>query len=352
MSEAPLIVTVGGFLGAGKTSLILAAARQLSTQGVATAAILNDQAGALVDTQWVREQDMDAEQVTGGCFCCRFGDLAQAAERLREHGPEVIFAEPVGSCTDISATVLQPLKAEYAGVFRLAPFTVLVDPARAARLLAPDADPDLAYLFSKQLEEADIVCLTKADLALPVPELPAPAHFRLSARTGEGVAEWLREALAGTTIGGQKLLEIDYERYARAEAALGWLNCEGDFLADPPLPPAAVIGPVIDQLGEWLAEAGIEIAHLKVIDHAESGYLKAAVCRAGQEPDVEGDLAASPSAWHQVRLNLRAEADPDVLQQVVTAAMDRLRGSWRGRRIESFRPAPPQPVHRFREVAG
>jgi G3E family GTPase len=43
---------------------------------------------------------------------------------------------------------------------------VLVDPARATALLSPDADPDLAFLFEKQLQEADLVCMSKADLFL------------------------------------------------------------------------------------------------------------------------------------------------------------------------------------------
>ena len=56
-----------------------------------------------------------------------FRNLVDAAERLRAHSPDVIFAEAVGSCTDISATTLQPLKLYYRRQFRLAPYTVLVD---------------------------------------------------------------------------------------------------------------------------------------------------------------------------------------------------------------------------------
>jgi G3E family GTPase len=105
-----MIVPLGGFLGAGKTSLILAASRFLERRGIRSAAILNDQGSELVDTHWVRSQGMQADQVVGGCFCCLFSDLIDAAERLRAYSPEVIFAEAVGSCTDISATTLQPLK--------------------------------------------------------------------------------------------------------------------------------------------------------------------------------------------------------------------------------------------------
>src|SRR5579863_4854559 len=113
MSERPIIVPLGGFLGSGKTTLILAASRVLKERGLRAAAVLNDQGHSLVDTEFVGANGIAADQVTGGCFCCRFSELIDAAERLREYSPDVIFAEAVGSCTDISATTLQPLKLYY-----------------------------------------------------------------------------------------------------------------------------------------------------------------------------------------------------------------------------------------------
>src|SRR6266436_2281947 len=102
----PVIAIVGGFLGAGKTTLILKAARVLAERGVRVAAVLNDQGDDLVDTELLRRHGIAADQVGGGCFCCRFPDLMDALDRLAADGPEVIFAEAVGSCTDIVATTL------------------------------------------------------------------------------------------------------------------------------------------------------------------------------------------------------------------------------------------------------
>ena len=163
MSNKPTLVLLGGFLGAGKTTLILTAARLLSALGLRAAAILNDQGGDLVDTELVRRNGFAADQVTGGCFCCRFSDLIDAAEHLNDFHPDVIFAEAVGSCTDISATTLQPLRLYYRRNFELAPYTVLVDPMRAEECLS-QPDSDLAFLFQKQLAEADLVAFTRTDL--------------------------------------------------------------------------------------------------------------------------------------------------------------------------------------------
>ena len=74
------IVVVGGFLGSGKTSLILAAARLLEQRGMRCAVILNDQGKELVDTRHAEAQGVLAREVTGGCFCCRFSDLMQGIE--------------------------------------------------------------------------------------------------------------------------------------------------------------------------------------------------------------------------------------------------------------------------------
>src|SRR6185369_11953984 len=152
----PVIVPLGGFLGAGKTTLILAASRELQRRGRRAAAILNDQGLDLVDTALATAGGVDADQVTGGCFCCRFSDLVASAARLGAYSPDVIFAEAVGSCTDISATTLQPLKLYHAERFQVAPFSVLVDPLRAQTFAAGAGNEDWRYLFQHQIDEADL----------------------------------------------------------------------------------------------------------------------------------------------------------------------------------------------------
>jgi hypothetical protein len=347
MPSNPLLVLVGGFLGAGKTRLLLHAAERLRSGGARVALITNDQGGGLVDTKLAEVSGIAAEEITGGCFCCRFSHLVQAAENLRAHDPDVILVEPVGSCIDISATVLQPLKQLYGDQFRLAPYTVLVDPQRAAGLLAPDADPDLAYLFRNQIEEADLVCFSKADVYSDFPKLPTGFALRLSAVTGEGVSEWTREILAGSRVPGSRLLEVDYQRYADAEAALGWLNWQTELRLRMPLSPAQVVGPLLDDLDQRLSSLGAEIAHLKILDESGSGYIKASVCRNGEEPVIQGMLDASPAEMHLLLINLRARGAPDLLEEAVKSATANLDADCSVLHFECFRPAPPKPEYRI-----
>ena len=104
-------ILLGGFLGAGKTTALLRLARTYAGQGLRVGVITNDQADDLVDTGTFRAAGYETEEVPRGCFCCRFDALLEAAGRL--DAPDVLLAEPVGSCTDIVATVIRPLEQAY-----------------------------------------------------------------------------------------------------------------------------------------------------------------------------------------------------------------------------------------------
>jgi CobW/HypB/UreG, nucleotide-binding domain len=341
----PTVIFVGGFLGAGKTTLILAAARELKKRNKRSAAILNDQSDALVDTQLAELHGVPSGEVTDGCFCCRLSDLTAQLEAMLAYAPEVIFAEPVGSCTDISATVLHPLLQD--GVYRLAPLTVLVDPLRAEALMQTDADEDIAFLFRKQLQEADLICVTKSDLYPKLSPLGVQHVRQISAQSGQGVAAWLDEVLAGELSAQKDVLDIDYERYAQAEAALAWLNFHGIFEPRVALSPAMLLGPWLDGIDRALTEESIRIVHLKAIVQASTGYLKAAMCANGQEPIVEGALDASPSLRHEFTLNLRALGDPERLTAIIERELEQSDGQFTERRMRCFRPGPPRPERRI-----
>ncbi len=325
------LVLVGGFLGAGKTTLILRAAKLLRRRGHRVGVILNDQDAGLVDTRLAKAAGLPSREVAGGCFCCRFGDLLAAADSLRAMQPDVIFAEPAGSCIDISATVLQPFKAHHSAEYRLAPFSVLVDPARTA-----------GYLVEQQIAEADIVVASKADAHAA----PMPADFRVSALTGEGVEAWLEEVLSGRRVAGSRMLDVDYDTYASAEAALGWLNLHADLRLREAASPASVAGPLLDEIDASLTE----IAHLKIFDRAASGYVKAGISAKGEEPMAEGDLSADSEFEHELVINLRAPGDPAELQRLVLRALQGLAGEVIVRHSNAFRPGYPRPEHRFSSV--
>ncbi len=228
----PALLTVGGFLGAGKTTLIAAAAGILVRRGLRVVVVTNDQAPELVDTAIIELAGVPAAEVAGACFCCAFPDFAAKTRVLLErHAPDVVLAEPVGSCVDIAATVLRPLAQQMGDVLRVAPFTVVVDPAALREIEAGSMDPATAYIYRLQIREADVLLLNKCDRE-PHPDLaeaelaarsPAATILRASATTGQGIEAWLDAALAAAD-GGTRRIDVDYDTYAAGEAALGWLN--------------------------------------------------------------------------------------------------------------------------------
>lgn len=330
----PVLVLVGGFLGAGKTTLLLAAARRLQQSGKRVAVLLNDQGDELVDTHLARAAGFPVGQVSGGCFCCRFSDFSAAAAQFAE--ADVLFAEPVGSCTDIAATVLEPLHRLYGARFRTAPFTVVVDPAR---LTAAGGESDsVRWLFENQIKEANLLVLSKADLYPDTPLPPGKVALRVSAATGTGLDEWLHEVLDAEANRDLRFLDIDYNRYAAAEAALGWVNWKLRFRARRPQTPASLAGMLLKHLASEVPG----IAHLKVFVASPEGYVKASVCASGAEPVVEGILYTPPTRIHEIVLNLRAEAAPEFLDALVEQAIANLPGRADIQLRQAFRPGAPR----------
>src|SRR5260221_13681080 len=75
-------IMIGGSLGAGKTPAVAQLARHLTGLGIRVGLITNDQGNHLVDTAMLSSRGFPTEEIAGGCFCCRFNSLMEAAQRL------------------------------------------------------------------------------------------------------------------------------------------------------------------------------------------------------------------------------------------------------------------------------
>jgi G3E family GTPase len=360
-------IMIGGFLGAGKTTAVLRLARHLHGQRLRVGLITNDQGSHLVDTSLLTSHGFPVEEIAGGCFCCRFNSLTDAARNLsQQHRPDVFIAEPVGSCTDLVATVTYPLRRLYGDNFSIAPLTVLLDPVRALRLFGKEPggrfSEKVAYIYRKQLEEADLLAINKIDLLTPerrevlLTELgvnyPEKRVLCLSARTGEGVDAWFSEVTSQTQTPKPRL-SIDYDIYAEGEALLGWLNATLHLSAAEPFDGNEFLRSYTSALQAQLARRGAEIAHLKMTLDAVGGLGDIAVVNLVRNDFVPelSQQAADPMEAAEVILNLRAEGSPELLQSAVQAALDEVRDSHPALQIttdhlEHFRPGRPVPTHR------
>ena len=356
---------VGGFLGAGKTTALLRLAEHFTSRGRRVGLITNDQSQGLVDTTILSASGYPVEEITGGCFCCRFNSLTDAADRLtRDTRPEVFLAEPVGSCTDLRATVQYPLRRLYGDDYRVAPLSVLVDPLRAERMLGLETgrvfSPKVQYVYEKQLEEADIIVINKSDLLGPDRRVALERALRarfpqaevvtVSARTGADLDHWFGR-LSGS-LASRAAMEVDYDLYAAGEALLGWLNATCLVSASTPFDGNALLQRLADRIQGDLAAAGIEIAHFKMtLSPADGNDLAVLnlVRTDGRSESVH--RLAEEITDGELIVNLRAEGDPGQLNAIVNASLDataRLSNlSLQIEHSEHFRPGRPEPTHRM-----
>jgi len=365
VSQVKLIL-VGGFLGAGKTTLLAQAAGRLAREGKRVGLITNDQATDLVDTGILGQAASGVHEVSGGCFCCRFQDLVSALKQLMSTlKPNVLIGEPVGSCTDLSATVLQPLKHIYGNLFSISPFSVLVDPTRLRESVGLDAHSrfpnSVLYIFRKQLEEADVIVLNKADLLSSVElteqrgmvaeRFPDTPLLTMSALKGDGVDAWLNVILRDQPA-GQRIAEVDYDTYAEGEAELGWLNASVELRADGGGDWRPFCLDLVSRMRNELQAASAEIAHVKLYLGTFSGSLVANVTSTRGEPSVRGRVVGTPQEA-DLTLNARVHMGPGELREVAerslhASAGDRIKV--RIKSIRNFSPARPEPTHRFESV--
>ncbi len=368
MSQRARYIMIGGFLGAGKTTTVGRLARHLSDQGLKVGLITNDQAGGLVDTKLLRGQGYATEEIAGGCFCCRFNTLVDAASKLtNDSKPDVFIAEPVGSCTDLVATVTYPLRRMYGDSFTIAPLSVLVDPIRARRVFGLDDggtfSSKVAYIFKKQLEEADIIVISKSDLiddtqreelrAVLTKEFPLAKVVTASPRQETGLDE-LFSSLMTDEQARRNPMAVDYEVYADGEALLGWLNASVTLKSDDEFEANDFLKKLATHVQGLLQIAGVEIAHFKMTFSPDDGIAGELASINLVRSDYIAELGMEldePSTGGQLIINLRAEADPASLMEAVKAALDQVKGSFFGLQAtldheEHFRPGKPTPTHR------
>ena len=85
------LILLGGFLGSGKTTAIVKAARILMREGKRVAIITNDQGDQQVDSAYVKSLDIPARQVPNGCFCCNYQQLDDHIAELKQTDPDIIL---------------------------------------------------------------------------------------------------------------------------------------------------------------------------------------------------------------------------------------------------------------------
>ncbi len=357
------LMLIGGFLGAGKTTFLREISKFLAGKGKKVGLITNDQASALVDTAFLSDDNGNVIEVSGSCFCCNYDGFMGAVTSLHQSGMDTVIAEPVGSCTDLSATIMQPLKEKSAQDFRIYPLSVFADPYRLDEILNGNfaaLHPSAVYIVVKQLEEADLIVINKADLLSGASlqqlikktenKFPGKPVIALSAKTGDGFAEWFN-VVSSLDVAGRIIAEVDYDIYAEGEAVLGWLNmavtlekadAEWNYFAKEFLNALAVA----------FDSAGLSVAHVKIM--LEAGGKSTLGNITGTQNTVQLRNSAGTSDSAELTINARVETSPETLWEMVNTILQKqcANGNIRHRVLASnyLSPGRPNPTHRYANV--
>jgi hypothetical protein len=255
----------------------------------------------------------------------------------------------------------------YGDAFTIAPLAVLVDPVRARRVLGLDEggsfSSKVAYIFKKQLEEADIIVISKSDLLDEVArqelccvlnrEFPHAQVISASPRHEMGMDELYRTLMSGEQA-RRNPMAVDYEVYAEGEALLGWLNATVTLHADDEFDANLFLKQLATRVQAHLQSDGAEIAHFKMTfspDDGIAGELASInLVRSDYIPELGMELDEPTTGGHLI-INLRAEAAPTSLMQALKTSLDEVKSGFFGLNVvleheEHFRPGKPVPTHR------
>ncbi|MDR0796761.1 MAG: cobalamin synthesis protein P47K [Tannerella sp.] len=359
MNNIVKIILAGGFLGAGKTTLLLKASQHLLSRGKNVGLITNDQAPELVDSVLLVNNGLNVEEVSGSCFCCNFNGFIDAVQKFNiDKTVDYIIAEPVGSCTDLSATIVQPLKQYWSDKIGIAPLSVLADPERLASILdGGDAGlhADAAYIFRKQLEESDMIVINKIDL-LPAAQLddlanktkqayPDSIVMSVSALTGEGIDAWLDEVICRND-SGNRLIEVDYDKYANGEAVLGWLNGTVALSGETTDWDKFIIT-FMNELCARFEKDALPIGHVKAILENNENTVVVNFTGGISTMTVRGSASSGDAC--RLTINARVETTPENLDAMVRTVLNAHSESFTCTEVawKFLMPGYPAPTYRF-----
>jgi G3E family GTPase len=344
---------LSGFLGSGKTTAIRQACSLLAREDIPVAVITNDQGARLVDGDLFTALGIPSGEVMNGCFCCNYDDLDVAIRYLvNQIGPAVLFAESVGSCTDLVATVFKPMLQQHP---EWQPTISVFADARLLSTLFNDNstgfDETIGYIYRKQLEEAKVIVVSKIDqLENPIP-LKTEMQDRYKDKiilyqdsfNEEHIARWLQTLDSTPFTKDLPSLEIDYDTYGAGEAKLAWLDQQLEIESPTQQAQHAALA-----LVETIARTTYPIGHLKFLldGHTKISYT---ATTAANQPQDHPEPQPAPTAI--LLINARVQADPQTLAEHVAKAIETIEKKYSctiTTASEScFQPGYPRPTHRL-----
>ncbi|MGE5457995.1 MAG: GTP-binding protein, partial [Methanococcaceae archaeon] len=354
---------IGGFLGSGKTTAITNACKILSDKGITTSVITNDQGEYLVDSRFIQYSAIPYAEVTGGCFCCNYNQLDTQINTLKnEYNPSVMFAEFVGSCTDLVATVLKPIM-EYRNVENeQVTFSGFVDSQLFLMYLENKALPfslETKYIWEKQIEEAEVLVINKIDLLsseqsekvklLTKDLFPSKELLYQNSLDNKSVNEWIELITNKKSNQEHKTIDIDYVKYGKGEANLAWLDEEIEIISSNSS-SVELAHDFIKKITDDIVRKGLTIGHLKYF-LSFNGKSEKLSFTTISDKSYEESLVPEKAKSVDLLINARIQTSPDELRKILFDNLNQLKSrdgvQVNEKFLSYFQPGFPDPTHRM-----
>ena len=354
---------VGGFLGSGKTTAIANATKILSDNNITTSIITNDQGNYLVDSRFIEKTGIPFAEVTGGCFCCNYNQLDSQISLLKKgFNPTAIFAEFVGSCTDLIATVLKPLLEYRRSEIEQVTFSSFVDSRLLLSHLQGNTLPfsvETNYIWEKQIEEAEILIINKIDLLskselemlklLTKDSYPSKRILYQNSLDNDSINKWIETVNDSEGLKEHKVIDVDYTKYGAGEANLAWLDEEIEIVTTNNSSVELAYDFIRKLSGEIVAR-NLPIGHLKFFLAFNNQSLKLSYTTILDSKTSE-PVTCEKSNSVDLLVNARIQTSPEELKKILFNVLDQFKSQEGVTIIEKFlsyfQPGFPNPTHRF-----
>lgn len=336
-------MVTSGFLGAGKTTSMIAFSRDINRRKKGNAAILANDLGAgnIVDAEFCAAAGVMTLPISGGCICYQHENLVGKLHQLEAAGADVIFSDIPGCGIGAMDHVYLELEEKETDEFDLMPFTCIVDPERIRMIMPEQADinlpEEMKFLLDAQMAEADLIVLNKIDTVSEaeaqnivefIKEIyPKTPVMTMSAMKGTGVSQVVDYLLENRSSAEHREIGYESQAFIDAENQLSWFNTRVYMQQreEKNLDFNLVIADIFEGIREGLKKHDSNVPHLKMFaadsDEELTDFFKASLI--GVDYDVEYDrrLDRKYSALSLI-INARCSADPVVMADVVDEAVD------------------------------
>ena len=306
-------MVVSGFLGAGKTTTMVALTEYINSTGKHAAIIANDLgANYIIDAEYSDRQNVEVTPIGGDCICYIPDTLIERIERLNREPKDLVMSDIPGCGIGALDHVYGNLDKNHKDEFTLAPFLVVTDPERLRMIMPEQADihlpEELKFLLDAQLKEA-------------CPDIPV---FPISAKEKIGleqVADYVLTAESRVNI-----TDIGYggPEFVAAEKSMSWFNRNVFITAKDgkAFDGNELVDDLIDEIRNGLIANKRNVPHLKTFAVGkENDYGKFSLI--GVDYDIIHDQELKEET-EKLRLvvNARAVCESDLLLDIVDDAFD------------------------------